>query len=102
MRRRYILAPEAAADLAQIWLYLKKRATQETADRVESVIREKFRFLSIARGAGHWRRDLTDAPVKFFPVYSYPIVYRPDTKPLQIIAILHGRRDVELLLKDRL
>ena len=102
MRRRYILAPEAAVDLAQIWLYLKKRATQEAADRAESVIREKFRFLSIARGAGHWRKDLTDAPVKFFPVYSYLIAYRPETKPLQIVAILHGRRDVESLLKDRL
>ena len=68
MSRRYLLAPDAAIDLAQIWLYLKKRASQETADRVESVIREKIGFLSIARGAGHWRKDLTDAPVKFFPV----------------------------------
>ena len=30
------------------------------------------------------------------------IVYRPETKPLQIVAILHGRRDVERLLKNRL
>jgi hypothetical protein len=40
--------------------------------------------------------------VKFFPVYSYLIVYRPATKPLQIASILHGRRDVAGLLKDRL
>jgi len=45
---------------------------------------------------------LTDEPVKFFPVYSYLIVYRPETNPLQVVAILHGRRDVEQLLKDRL
>jgi hypothetical protein len=30
------------------------------------------------------------------------IVYRPETKPLQIASILHGRRDVEQILKGRL
>jgi len=40
--------------------------------------------------------------VKFFPVYSYLIVYRPDTKPLHVIAILQGRRDVQQVLKERL
>jgi plasmid stabilization system protein ParE len=39
--------------------------------------------------------------VKFFPVYSYLIVYRPDTKPLHVVAILQGRRDVRRVLKDR-
>jgi len=29
------------------------------------------------------------------------IVYKPDTKPLQIVSLLHGRRDVEKILKDR-
>src|SRR5271165_6334391 len=54
--------------------------------------------LAMAMGA----EDLTDEPVKFFPIYSYLIVYRPETKPLQVVAIVHGRRDVEELLKDRL
>ena len=34
--------------------------------------------------------------------YSYLIVYRAETMPLQIVSILHGRRDVEQLLRDRL
>lgn len=72
------------------------------ADRVESVIRERIVFLAGNPGAGHWRKNLTDEAVKFFPVYSYLIVYRADTKPLQVVSILHGRRDVEQILKDRL
>ena len=28
--------------------------------------------------------------MKFFPVYSYLVIYRPDTKPLQVVSILHG------------
>jgi len=39
--------------------------------------------------------------VRFFPLYSYLIVYRPETKPLQVVAILHGRRDVVAILKKR-
>ena len=72
------------------------------ADRVESAIREKIAYLAGRPGGGHWRKDLTEEPVKFFPIYSYLIVYRPATKPLQIVAILHGRRDVEVVLKDHL
>jgi len=102
MTRRYVLAPEAALDLVQIWRYLKEQSSVEIADRVESVIRDKIVFLAGNPGAGHWRRNLTEEAVKFFPVYAYLIVYRPETTPLQIVSILHGRRDVERLLTDRL
>ena len=101
MNRRYILSPEAALDLAQIWCYIKDNASRDMADHVKSVIREKFVFLAGNPGSGHWRKDLTEESVKFFTVYSYLIVYRPDTKPLQIVAILHGHRDVERLFDQR-
>ena len=84
-----------------IWRYLKKEAGQETVDRVESVIRSKFVYLANFPGAGHWGRDLTSAEVRFFPVYSYLIVYRPRTKPLEIVSILHASRDVAGILRQR-
>jgi plasmid stabilization system protein ParE len=70
-------------------------------DRVEFVIRVKIVFLAGNSGAGHSRKDLTEALVKFFRVYSYLIVYRPDKEPLEVIAILHGNRDVEQLFRGR-
>lgn len=102
MTRRYVLAPGAALDLVQTWRYSKKQSSLEIADRVESVIREKIIFLAANPGAGHARKNLTDEAVKFFPVYSYLIVYRPETAPVQVVSILHGRRDVEQLLRDHL
>ena len=102
MRAGFVLAPQAAADLVEIWSYVRRQSSVELANRVESVIRDRIAFLAGATGAGHWRRDLTDEEVKFFPAYSYLIVYRPKTKPLQIVSILHGRRDLEGILKDRL
>jgi toxin ParE1/3/4 len=102
MKRRYVLAPEAARDLAEIWRYVRKQSGLEIADRVESGIRDKIVRVATAPGIGHWRRDLTDEPVKFFPVYSYLIVYLTEKNPLHVVAIVHGHRDVERLLKDRL
>lgn len=101
MTSRYILAPQAAQDLVDIWRYLKDQSGAALADRVESVIRGRIVFLSGHPNIGHWRKDLTGDVVKFFGIYSYLIVYRPDTKPLQVVSILHGRRDVETILTDR-
>lgn len=101
MKRRYTLSPQAARDLVSIWRYLKKEASEEAADRVESAICSKFTYLAEFPNSGHWRRDLTSAEVRFFSVYSYLIVYRPETEPLQIVAILHARRDVAKILPRR-
>lgn len=101
MSARYVLAPQAALDLFEIWLYVKEKSGVTLADRVESVIRERIAFLAGAPGAGHSRKDLTVHDVKFFPIYSYLIVYRPETEPLQIASILHGSRDVKEILKRR-
>ncbi len=57
-------------------------------------------FDEILRGLRRKNR-LTAEAVKFIAVYSYLIVYRPDTKPLQGVSILHGRRDVEEVLRMR-
>jgi toxin ParE1/3/4 len=102
MSVRFVLAPQAALDLVEIWRYIKEQTSLTIADRVESAIREKIEFLARTPGAGHSRKDLTDEDVKLFPVYSYLIVYRPQTTPLQVAAILHGRRDVEQILKGRI
>jgi toxin ParE1/3/4 len=101
MKPRFVLSPEALEDLASIWHYIATQSNVEMADRVESVIRDRILFLARNPHAGHERKDLTDLPVRFFPVYSYLIVYRPETAPLQVVAILHGRREVEKIIRER-
>ncbi|MGP0017481.1 MAG: type II toxin-antitoxin system RelE/ParE family toxin [Candidatus Sulfotelmatobacter sp.] len=53
-----------------------------------------------APGKGHRRSDLSKFDVLFFSVYQYMIVYR-QTKVVEIVAVLHGTRDVRRLLKNR-
>jgi antitoxin ParD1/3/4/toxin ParE1/3/4 len=102
VNRRFILAPRRRRDLVQIWRHIKSESSRETADRVESAIRGNFIYLADFPHAGPRRRDLTDAPVRFFSVYSYLVVYRPETRPLQIVSVLHGGRNVEAILSQRL
>jgi plasmid stabilization system protein ParE len=58
MSVRYVLAPQAAIDLVEIWRYIKEQSSLEIADRVETAIREKFEFLAKTPGVGHLRKDL--------------------------------------------
>jgi plasmid stabilization system protein ParE len=45
-----------------------------------------FRLLASHPEAGHFRGDLTPLPVKFWPVFSYLIVYDPAARPLRHCA----------------
>ncbi len=53
---------------------------------------------------GAKRRDITVLPVRFWIITKFPnyvIVYRPETVPLQVIAVLHGRRDLKEIMQKR-
>jgi plasmid stabilization system protein ParE len=42
-------------------------------------------------------------PIRFWTVTRFPnfiVVYRPETKPLQIVTVLHGRRNLEALFEE--
>jgi hypothetical protein len=47
--------------------------------------------------------DLTKLPVRFWTLPKYPnymIVYNPHARPLAILRVLHGMRDLKRLLKS--
>lgn len=49
------------------------------------------------------RKDLTALPLRFWtlPRYrNYTIVYDPSSKPLQIIRVLHGARNIAVVLRE--
>jgi len=49
-------------------------------------------------GLGHRRPDLTARDVFFWPAHSYLVIYRA-SKPLRIVRVIHGKRDVKRLLQ---
>jgi plasmid stabilization system protein ParE len=66
---------------------------------VEKEIYSAFEALDRNPGLGHKRSDLTSHPVLFLTVYSYMIVYRVKTN-LEIVRVLHGRRNVRQILSQ--
>ena len=48
---------------------------------------------------GHWRTDLASEPLRFWPIYSYLIIYRPDSKPIEIVGFFMEREIFRRLCK---
>jgi len=96
---RFVLTPAAKADLAEIAQFIRQRGSSEAAKRVGRELRQEMRRLADMPGMGHLREDVADESLRFWAVYSYLIVYRPDTRPLQIIRVVHGARDIPTVLE---
>jgi plasmid stabilization system protein ParE len=90
------LSPEAARDVREIWAYVAADSIK-AARRVRLQILDACQSLAVNPGVGHSREDLTDKPVLFWPVGSYLIVYTA-RKPVEIVRVLHGARDIPNLL----
>ena len=99
--KSYLIAPEAEVDLQQIWRYLLGEAGLAVANRIQGELVDAFEGLADVPGKGHKRPDLTSRDVLFFSVYQYMIVYRRSAM-VEIVAVLHGKRDVKQFLKGRL
>jgi plasmid stabilization system protein ParE len=96
--RPYRLTPEARLDLLSLWEFIA-RDNISAADRVAERLANAFRSLARFPRKGHARSDLhTSDEVLFWPVGSYVVVYRPEPKPILIVRIIHGARDLDALL----
>ncbi|MGI9072248.1 MAG: type II toxin-antitoxin system RelE/ParE family toxin [Bryobacteraceae bacterium] len=99
---RYVLTTQAQEDLQQIRDYFLREAGFRVARHVLASVVAAFQALARTPGQGHRREDLSSREeLRFWNVFSYLIVYRIDERPLTVIAILHGKRNVERLLEDR-
>jgi plasmid stabilization system protein ParE len=87
MPSSFLLTPQALDDLNEIWDFIAESNVQ-AANRVESAILAACNDLAMHPLIGSKRVEITSLPVRFWTVTRYPnfvVVYRPDTKPLQVI-----------------
>jgi antitoxin ParD1/3/4/toxin ParE1/3/4 len=97
----YVLGADAELDLADIWNYIADDNI-DAADRWIGVLFEAFDALAQTPTMGHRRRDLTAHPVLFWTVGAYLIIYRALSRPIQIVAVTQGSRDIPSFLHHRL
>jgi plasmid stabilization system protein ParE len=99
----YVLTPLAKADVFDIWSLIAE-ANEAAADRVEKAIYDACAFVAEAPMRGHSRPYLTTRSLRFWTLTRYPnyaVVYRPETAPLQIVSLMHGKRNIRRILKQR-
>ncbi len=96
----YVLSPDALQDLQDIWDFVAFDNTN-AADHLEDEFFEAFEKLARQPRMGHTRPDITERDVRFSPARSYLIVYRERPAALQVLAVLHGSRDVPEVMRKR-
>jgi plasmid stabilization system protein ParE len=95
--RNFVLAREAKRDLEEILDYIAEDSV-EASFRVGERFEEVFEMLGNHPALGHFRRDLTARPLRFFPVYTYLVVYVDEGGQVNIARILSATRDLKRLL----
>ncbi len=97
----YVLSIDADADLNEIWEYIAAD-NLDAADRWIEKLFDAFETLAQSPGMGHARQELIHYPVLFWPVGNYLIIYRAQRRPIEIVAVVQGSRNVPVFLSRRM
>jgi plasmid stabilization system protein ParE len=95
------LAPEAEAELDEIWYYIAAESNSiQIADRLIDSITDRFCLLARHPQVGR-RRDKDLRPgLRSFPAGEYVIIYSvDDAQEVLILHVIRGSRDIEALLR---
>ncbi len=99
MADSFRLSPLARQDLEEIWRYSARTWGADRADLYAWELHERFTMLAANPRAG--RRDpRLKQPVRIFVFSARVIAYRETGEGVEIIRILHARRDWSTLLGD--
>ena len=94
----YRLSGRARRDLVQIWRYIAND-NEPAADRFIDLITQRFELLGENPYAGRSRDELRPG-YRSFPVGQYLVFYRLSESRVEIMHILHGKRDIEALFES--
>jgi antitoxin ParD1/3/4/toxin ParE1/3/4 len=100
VKRSFFLTPEAKNDLREILLDIAED-NPDAAERVRSEFYEGLNRLGQSAGIGHYHEELLDKRFRFWNFYSYVVCYVWESNPIQIIAIVHGARDLAVFFNLR-
>ncbi len=89
------ISPEAEQDLIDIWLYIAEDQPLN-ADHFLEHLQEKAQKLAEFKDLGVDRPELLP-DIKSFPVDRYVLYYRPNAHGIELVRVLRGSRDVNLL-----
>lgn len=98
---RYVVSPEARADLDGIWDYIAERSTAETATEFLWKFYGTFASCAESPAAGIAIPNLLPAGGRKFPMGNYLIYYRAHRGKVVILRVLHGKRLQSRALREK-
>jgi plasmid stabilization system protein ParE len=100
VRRLFLLTPEAKSDLKQILLDIAEDSP-DTAERLRLELYEGLQGLGRLPGIGHYRDELLGRKYRFWNFYSYVVAYVWEARPIEVISVVHGARDLAVFFSLR-
>ena len=89
---------QAEADLTETWFH-PARNNPKAADRVIESIQDAARKHVPFPESGRSREDLGPG-LRSFTVKPYVVFYRPIAGTIEVVRVLHGRRDIRRIMRD--
>jgi plasmid stabilization system protein ParE len=97
VKLNFYLSLAAEQDIEDVVDYLILENPHAASQFLDSAY-ESMELLSENPDMGHYREDLTDAAVKFWPFkWHYLIIYKP-VNPIEIVRVISGHRDIVNLI----
>jgi toxin ParE1/3/4 len=93
-------SPEAEDDLLAVWNYLAREASPEVADEQLRSLDRACEALAEWPHSGRVRDELLRG-VRSIAAEACVVFYRVGNSAIEIIRVLHGRRDVDAIFSRR-
>lgn len=94
------VSEEAHADMRAIWDHVANENGPDRADYVLDRMEAALQTIAEMPGIGHLHLSLPHEALRVWSVFSYLIIYRPNTRPLEIVRVLHGARNLPPLFEQ--
>jgi len=100
VKRLFLLTPAAKSDLQQILLDIAEDCP-DTAERLRLEFYEGLQGLGRSPGIGHYHDELLSRKYRFWNFHSYVVAYAWEARPIEVISVVHGARDLAVFLSLR-
>ena len=73
----------------------------DAAERLRAEFYDGLQSLGRSPGIGHYHDELLSRKYRFWNFYSYVVAYVWQTKPIRVISVVHGARDLAVFFTLR-
>lgn len=88
----YRMSSKAEEDLLSIWRYIAE-SSPTSATKLVRAFHQHFTLLAENTQMGRARPDIAPE-LRYFPVKNYLILYRQIPDGVEVMRVVHGRRDL--------